>query len=129
MLNPPAIMPHNAHVQIANASDTLEMLSGGFYNAAVHRVFQPPADQRGHTRLGLYYFGYPDDDVRLVPFAESPVLQRVGIVRKIDDAHALTMREWRRGRSMTYGFKETRKTDRGGVEEHVVNGIAFQLYD
>ena len=107
----------------------MDMLTGGFYKPTIHRVVQPPVDQRGYPRLGAYYFGMANDDVRLVPFAESPVLQRVGIVRKIDDAHALTMREWRRGRSMTYGFKETRKTDREGVEEHVVNGIAFKHYD
>ena len=58
------------------------MLSGGYYKATIHRVFQPPADQRGYTRLGLFYFGYGNDDVKLVPFAESPVLQRVGIKRK-----------------------------------------------
>ncbi|PIL33147.1 hypothetical protein GSI_04597 [Ganoderma sinense ZZ0214-1] len=63
---------------VVNAGDTLEMCSGGYYEAALYRVFRPPADQRGRTRLGLYYFGYPDD-VRLVPFAESPVLWHVGI--------------------------------------------------
>ena len=73
----------------------MEMLSGGYYKATIHRVFQPPVDQRGHTRLGLFYFGYTDDNVRLVPFAESPVLQRVGIERKCEDADAPTMKEWR----------------------------------
>ncbi len=106
----------------------MEMLSGGFYKAAVHRVFQPPADQRGRTRLGLYYFGYPDDDVRLVPFKESPVLQRVGIARKCTDEDAPTTREWRVARAKVYGVSELQSKD-GVVEEQVVNGLVVRHYN
>ncbi len=35
--------------------------------------------------LGMFYFGYPNDNVRLVPMKDSPVLQRVGISRKCAD--------------------------------------------
>ncbi len=106
----------------------MEVLSGGFYKSAIHRVVRPQPDQRGLTRLGTYYFALADDDVKLVPFAASPVLQRVGIVRKCNDAVALTMGEWRRGRVKAYGFKETTKTADGG-EEHIINGIVVKHYN
>ena len=66
------------------------MLSGGFYKGTIHRVVQPPVDQRGYTRLGAFYFGMADDTVRLVPLAESPVLQRVGVQRRCKDEDAPT---------------------------------------
>ncbi|PIL28654.1 hypothetical protein GSI_08696 [Ganoderma sinense ZZ0214-1] len=113
---------------IVNAGDTLEMLSGGYYKAAVHRVFRPPADQRGRTRLGLYYFGYPDDDVRLVPLAESPVLRRVGVARRCADADAPTTREWRVARAKAYGLEELRRGE-DGMEEQVVNGLVVRHYN
>ncbi|RPD60559.1 Clavaminate synthase-like protein [Lentinus tigrinus ALCF2SS1-7] len=113
---------------IVNAGDSMEMLSGGFYKATIHRVFQPPADQRGHTRLGLFYFSYADDDVKLVPCADSPVLQRVGITRKCADEDAPTMGVWRVARTKVYGVSETEKRD-GRVEEQVVNGLVVRHYN
>ncbi len=106
----------------------MEMLSGGLYKATIHRVFQPPADQRGHTRLGLFYFGFTDDDVKLVPFAESPVLQRVGITRKCADEDAPTMGEWRVARTKVYGLSETKKKD-NVVEEQVISGLVVRHYN
>ena len=114
--------------QVINTGDTLEMLSGGFYKGTIHRVVQPPADQRGVPRLGAYYFAMTDDDVRILPFAESPVLKRVGIERKIEDKDAPTMGEWRKGRYVTYGLTKTTRKD-NGMEEHMVNGIAVKHYN
>lgn len=119
---------HLTSLQIVNAGDSLEMLSGGVYKATIHRVFQPPADQRGYTRLGLFYFGYADDDVKLVPFKESPLLQRVGITRKCPDEAAPTMGEWRVARTKVYGVSETQKKD-DRVEEQVVNGLVVRHYN
>ncbi|KAI0703873.1 Clavaminate synthase-like protein [Cerioporus squamosus] len=113
---------------IVNAGDSMEMLSGGLYKATIHRVFQPPADQRGQTRLGLFYFGYTDDDVKLVPFAESPVLQRVGITRKCVDEDAPTTGEWRVARTKVYGLSELKKKD-DVLEEQVVNGLVVRHYN
>ena len=73
----------------------MDFLSGGFYKPTIHRVIQPPIDQRGAPRLCIIYFSMPQDDVRLVPVSESPVLQRVGIERQVDDADAPTMKDWR----------------------------------
>ncbi|KAI0703871.1 Clavaminate synthase-like protein [Cerioporus squamosus] len=88
-----------------------------------------PPDQRNLPRLGAYYFALADDDVKLVPFAESPVLQRVGIVRKCADEDAPTMREWRRGRVMAYGLKETTRRDDVVEEQEIVKGIVLKHYN
>ncbi|PIL28651.1 hypothetical protein GSI_08693 [Ganoderma sinense ZZ0214-1] len=113
---------------IVNAGDAMEMLSGGYYKAAIHRVFQPPRDQHGYTRLSLFYFAYADDDVRLVPFKVSPVLQRVGITRKCVDEDAPTMRAWRSIRASTYGNSVTERKE-NGVEEEVLNGMVVKHYN
>lgn len=107
----------------------MEMLSGGFYKGTIHRVIQPAMDQRGMPRLGVFYFGMTDDDVRLVPFAESPVFKHVEIQRKVDDSDALTMSEWRKGRAMSYGLKETKQAVDDSLEEQMVNGIVMKHYN
>ena len=108
----------------------MEMLSGGFYKATIHRVVQPPPDQRGYTRLGLFYFAYSNGDVRLVPYADSPVLQRIGITRKYRDEDAPTMSQFSSIRASTYGNSEVesqRKED--GIEEQNVRGVSVKYYD
>lgn len=105
----------------------MEFLSGGFYKATIHRVVQPPPSQRGHTRLGVFYFAMPDDAVVLKPLAESPVFQRVGIKRRVNDDEAPTMEDWRRGRTSAYGQTELKKTE-GGVEEEVIGGVVVKHY-
>ena len=106
----------------------MEMLSGGFYKATIHRVVQPPSDQRGFTRLGLFYFGYPNDDVKLLPMGSSPVLQRVGIVRKCPDENAPTMEEMRKARTRTYGTVPLKKTE-DGHEEEISGGVVVKHYN
>ena len=114
--------------QVVNLGDTMEMLSGGFYKGTIHRVVQPPPDQRDRPRLGAYYFALADDDVKLVPFAESPVLKRVGIVRKCADEDAPTMEQMRKGRTRTYGQTELKKREDGN-EEEFVSGIVVKHYN
>ena len=106
----------------------MEMLTGGFYKAVIHRVVQPPADQRGYPRLGLFYFGYPNDSVKLVPMKESPVLQRVGILRKCADEDAPTMEEMRKARTRSYGRVALKKTE-DGHEEEVSGGVVVKHYN
>ncbi|KAI1787056.1 Clavaminate synthase-like protein [Ganoderma leucocontextum] len=113
---------------IVNAGDAMEMFSGGYYKATIHRVFQPPRDQQGYTRLGLFYFAYADADVRLVPSKESPVLQRVGITRKCEDEEAPTMSAWSSMRASMYGNSETKRKG-NGIEEQVVNGMVIKHYN
>lgn len=84
--------------QIINTGDTMDFLSGGYYKPTIHRVVQPPVDQRQSTRLCVMYFGMPQDDVRLVPLSDSPVLQEAGIEHKFEDTEAPTMNDWRTAR-------------------------------
>ncbi|KAI0638899.1 Clavaminate synthase-like protein [Trametes polyzona] len=119
---------HIDNALVVNVGDSIEMLSGGYYKGTIHRVVQPPPDQRAQPRLGAYYFALTSDDVKLVPFAESPVLQRVGIVRKCADEDAPTMREWRQGRYKAYGMSKTTKKD-DVVEEQIVRGIVLKHYN
>ncbi|GBE83380.1 predicted protein [Sparassis crispa] len=119
---------HVDNAIVINAGDMMEFLSGGFYKATIHRVIQPPADQRGYTRVGVFYFVMPNDDVKLIPYAESPVLQKHGIIRRVPDADAPTTEQWRKGRTSAYGQTELR--DKGnGVEEEIIGGVVVKHYN
>ncbi|PIL37656.1 hypothetical protein GSI_01350 [Ganoderma sinense ZZ0214-1] len=119
---------HIDNALVINIGDAMEMLSGGFYKATIHRVVQPPPDQRAHARRGAFYFASANDDVRLVPFLDSPVLQREGVRRRIEDGDAPTMAEWRAALVRTYGVAELRRRD-DVVEEQVVGGIVVRHYN
>ncbi|PCH36931.1 Clavaminate synthase-like protein [Wolfiporia cocos MD-104 SS10] len=107
---------HIDNALVINSGDAMEFFSGGFYKATIHRVVQPPADQRGYARLGVFYFGQPDNDAVLAPLTESPVLQRYGVRRRFEDADAPTMETYRTGRIRAFGLKELQKKE-NGVEE------------
>ncbi|KAJ7826494.1 Clavaminate synthase-like protein [Mycena olivaceomarginata] len=122
---------HVENALVINAGDALELLSGGYYKATIHRVVQPPADQQTHTRLGLFYFCMTDDAVQLSPdlfSGESAVLQRVGVVRRCAEADAPSMEQWRRARTSAYGQSELKKTAESKVEEEVINGVVVRHY-
>lgn len=114
---------------VINVGDAMEFLSGGYYRATIHRVVQPPKDQQGYPRVGAYYFAMADDRVKLVPHAESPVLQRIGIKRQFEDKDAPTMEQWRRGRTMAYGTSELKPGAENGVEEELINGVLVKHYN
>ncbi len=60
--------------------------------------------QQNYTRLGVFYFATTDDSVTLAPLLESPVLQRVGVKKKVsDNVEPPTMEAWRKGRTAAYG--------------------------
>ncbi|OCH86739.1 Clavaminate synthase-like protein [Obba rivulosa] len=119
---------HIENALVINAGDSMDFLSGGFYKPTIHRVTQPPADQRNYARLGIFYFSKPDDDVKLIPLSASPVLQRNGIKRRCDDADAPTAGEWRKGVTSAYGMTNLKKTE-SGVEEEVISGIVVKHYN
>ncbi|KAF5379541.1 hypothetical protein D9615_006661 [Tricholomella constricta] len=120
---------HIDNALVVNAGETLEFLSGCFYKGTIHRVVEPPADQRGLTRMGVIFFATPHDDVKLVPLAHSPVLQRVGIVRRCDDDVAPTMGEWRRARTKAYGQTSLTQGKEEGLEEELINGVVYRHYN
>lgn len=87
-------------------------------------------DQRGYKRLGVFYFSYVDDDVRLEPLKHSPLLQRLGMVNTTEEGNesARLMVEWRKARTAAYGTSELKKTNEEGVEEEVINGVRVKHY-
>ncbi|KAF7366837.1 hypothetical protein MSAN_00942200 [Mycena sanguinolenta] len=89
---------------------------------------QPPADQRNCPRLGLFYFCKTDDDVKLEPLTESPVLKRTGITRRYEGAVAPTMETWRKARTSAYGQSQLKPSDKENVEEEVINGVVVKHY-
>ncbi|PCH36841.1 Clavaminate synthase-like protein [Wolfiporia cocos MD-104 SS10] len=119
---------HIDNALVINVGEAMEFLSGGFYKGTIHRVVQPPQDQRGYPRLGAFYFAMTDDDVRLVPFTESPVLQKYGIERRFEDADAPTMEVWRKSRSSAYGQSKLQKKE-NGIEEEIISGIVVKHYN
>ncbi|KAG1740411.1 uncharacterized protein EDB91DRAFT_1237272 [Suillus paluster] len=120
---------HLENALVVNAGDTMEFLSGGYYKGTIHRVVQPPVDQRNYTRLGVFYFSMPNDDVKLVPMVESPVLKRVGIQRRCDDSEALTMEQWRKARSRAYDHSKLKGGNEKGIEEEIIDGVVVKHYN
>ncbi|KAF8639173.1 hypothetical protein AX17_001660 [Amanita inopinata Kibby_2008] len=121
---------HIPDALIVNAGDAMEFLSGGYYRATIHRVVQPPPDQQQYARLSLFYFCMSDDNVKLVPLVESPLLQRVGINRRFSDEEAPTMETWRKARTSAYGQSELKvATADKNVEEEYINGVLVKHYN
>lgn len=121
---------HMDNALVINIGSALEILSGGFYKASIHRVIQPPVDQRNYTRLGVFYFCMPDDDVELAPYTHSPVLQKVGIMKDLEglNHNAPTMEAWRKARTSAYGQSELTKTEQG-TEEEIIHGVVVKHYN
>ena len=117
-------------LQVVNSGDMLGIFTGGYYKPTIHRVVQPPKDQRNCDRLSVIYFTYPDNDVRLLPLIESPVLQRVGIERRCPDEDAPLCETWRKERTMAYSdTTHTKKGMERDVEEEVIEGIVVKNYN
>ncbi|KAG6901225.1 hypothetical protein C0995_015042, partial [Termitomyces sp. Mi166 len=93
------------------------------------RVRQPPEDQHQATRLGVFYFALSDDDVKLAPLAESPVLKRVGIKQQFKDNAAPTMEAWRKERTARYGQSELKPSSEKGIEEEIVAGVVVKHFN
>ena len=84
----------------------------------------PPADQADLDRHGVLYFVRPEDDTELVPIRDSPVLNRLGYDKAIDEATVgLTAGEWVRARVA----KNVSKV--GKEEESIIKGVKAKYYD
>ncbi|KAJ5094866.1 clavaminate synthase-like protein [Penicillium angulare] len=46
---------HQPHSLIVNFGEAMERLTGGLFKATIHRVVQPPVDQRHIRRIGVIY--------------------------------------------------------------------------
>ncbi|OWP04495.1 hypothetical protein B2J93_1354 [Marssonina coronariae] len=65
---------------VINLGENLEVISGGHFKATLHKVADPPEDQRHEQRLSLVLFNGSKGDMRLKPVTESPLIQREGFV-------------------------------------------------
>ncbi|KAH6721204.1 hypothetical protein BKA61DRAFT_153200 [Leptodontidium sp. MPI-SDFR-AT-0119] len=73
---------YNPGALVVNLGETLEVISGGHFKATLHKVAEPPEDQRHEQRLSLVLFNGSKGDMRLKPMTESPLIQREGFVLK-----------------------------------------------
>lgn len=69
---------------VVNCGEALELMTGGLFQATIHRVVKPPQDQEREKRIGVIYFTRPDDTVLLQPI-DSPMLKRMGIDKPLDE--------------------------------------------
>ena len=72
-----------------------------------------------------------DDDVKLAPLLESPVLQGFGELKRFEGGEDAvpSMEVWRKGRTAAYGQSDLKPTGEGGVEEEVINGVVVKHYN
>ncbi|KAI0896214.1 gibberellin 2-oxidase [Annulohypoxylon nitens] len=76
---------HQPKGLVVNFGEATERLTGGLFKATIHRVVQPPPDQRHLRRIGVIYFARPADDRELVPIEGSPLLKAMGTDKPMDD--------------------------------------------
>ncbi|KAL0946014.1 hypothetical protein HGRIS_012291 [Hohenbuehelia grisea] len=121
---------HIDNALVINAGDAMELVSGGYYRATIHRVVQPPADQLNLERHGAFYFSFLDDDAKLAPVLESPVLQRHGVAKNLEQDKAPTMEAWRKARTTSYGVVElVQSASERRVEEEIIEGVLVKHYN
>ncbi|KAF5523359.1 hypothetical protein CGCA056_v004159 [Colletotrichum aenigma] len=88
-----------------NVGEALEFLTGRLFKATIHRVVTPPVDQRPKLRIGILFFTRPNDDKLLVPMAESPYLQRLGL-DKSQETEVFKTNEYLQAKKRGYKKKE-----------------------
>jgi isopenicillin N synthase-like dioxygenase len=66
-------VPPRPHSLVVNVGEALELLSGGYLRATIHRVVSPPI---GAERLSVGFFLGPRLDAELLPLALPPPLAR-----------------------------------------------------
>ncbi|EGV62973.1 hypothetical protein PSN45_004758 [Yamadazyma tenuis] len=71
---------HRPDSLIVNIGDAMEFISGGLFKACLHRVVEPPADQKQFERLAIIYFCNPSSKADLDPEnIHSPKLASLGL--------------------------------------------------
>ena len=109
---------------IVNAGEIMQWFTGGYFTAAIHRVVEPPQDQRGRDRSSVFYFSVPNNDIVInTVLDQSPVLRRAGVAMAHKLNEAPTSEGWVTGRVKITG-KATifdKEEDGNIVEERVGN--------
>ncbi|KAI0014955.1 hypothetical protein F4780DRAFT_766104 [Xylariomycetidae sp. FL0641] len=90
---------HEPGAIIVNAGETMRWWTGDYFKAAIHRVVEPPRDQMGHGRSGVFYFAIPNDEVVINTLLDrSPLLRGAGVAMAHAPGDAPTSKEWANGR-------------------------------
>lgn len=90
---------------------------------------QPPADQRGYPRVGLFYFALPDDNVRLFPSPGVTVVKGYNELGRIDFENPPTMEVLRKGRIAAYGKSKLDKGADEGTEVEYIAGVLIKHFN
>lgn len=88
---------HRPDSLIVNIGDSLEFISGGYFKACLHRVVEPPKDQRHLERLVVIYFCNPSDEAELDPeLLNSAFLLKLGYSKedKLKEWQKIPFKRW-----------------------------------
>lgn len=91
---------------IVNLGDALEFISGGYFKACLHRVIEPPLDQRKFNRLVIILFCNPSGKAILDPEnIQSPKLKQLGLSKedKLKDWETIQFNDWNQTKGKTLG--------------------------
>ncbi|EXJ66710.1 uncharacterized protein A1O5_10382 [Cladophialophora psammophila CBS 110553] len=112
-------VPYKPGAIVINADEMMEWWAGGYYKATIHRVCQPPADQRTQNRCGLFYFVVPNEETKVnTLLEESPVLRAAGVERRFEPGTEPTSAMYRGARIGAYGTSSLFQGKGSGVVIH-----------
>jgi isopenicillin N synthase-like dioxygenase len=105
---------------IVNSGEIMQWFTGGYFKAAIHRVIEPPQDQRGHDRSSVFYFSVPNDDVVINTLLDrSPVLKKAVVEMAHKPEDAPTSKQWVSGRIKITGKNQDFDKSGNSVVEKV----------
>ena len=120
---------HVPGAMIVNAGEVMLWWTGDYFKAAIHRVSEPPADQKGHNRSSVFYFCVPNDDVVInTLLEESPVLREAGVKMAHKPEDAPTSKDWTNGRIKITGRNAVFDQDNGKVAVEHVGNVTTKWY-
>ena len=120
---------HVPGAMIVNAGEVMLWWTGDYFKAAIHRVSQPPVDQRGHNRSSVFYFCIPNDEVVINTLLdESPVLRDAGVKMAHKPEDAPTSKEWTNGRIKITGRNAKFDQDNGKVAVEKVGKVTTKWF-
>lgn len=100
---------HRPKSLIVNVGDLLEFILGGYFKACLHRVVEPPLDQRSYKRLVIIYFCNPSGTAELDPeLIESQKLASLGYTKhdKLKDWEKIQFNDWNSAKGKLLGRTE-----------------------
>lgn len=117
-------VPYKPNAILINAGEFMEWWTGGYYKATIHRVHQPPEDQRNQDRCGLFYFIVPNENVPINTLLDvSPVLRAAGVERRFEPGTEPTSEMYVKARIGAYGQTSIFQKKKDGENGEVIGGV------